>query len=93
MTTYQERLRANWPAHRGAVIAGVLGSLTLGLAPFYPHAHLYKQILNIVHGTLTESIDVLDLLMHGAPWVFLLVALARFFVSAQAPLSTPGEHP
>jgi hypothetical protein len=70
-----------------------MGSLTLGLAPFYPHAHIYKQIMNILHGTLTEWIDVVDLLMHGAPWVVLLVAVIRFLTSAQAPLSTPGKHP
>jgi hypothetical protein len=93
MSTYQERLRAQWPAHRSAVLAGVMGSLTLGLAPFYPHAHIYKQIMNILHGTLTEWIDVVDLLMHGAPWVVLLVAVIRFLTSAQAPLSTPGKHP
>ena len=93
MSTFQERLRAQWPAHQRQVLAGVMGSLTLGLAPFYPHAHIYKQIMNIVHGTLTEWIDVFDLLMHGAPWVLLLVALIRFFASAKAPLSTQGEHP
>ena len=93
MSTFQERLRAQWPTHRSAVLAGVMGSLTLGLAPFYPHAHIYKQIMNILHGTLTEWIDVVDLLMHGAPWVVLMVAVIRFLASAQAPLSSPGKHP
>ena len=52
-----------------------MASVTLGLAPFLPEPHIWKQILNIYHGRLTESIDWLDLLMHGAPWVLLIISL------------------
>jgi len=52
------------------------------LAPFFPEPHIWKQILNIYHGRLTESIDFLDLLMHGAPWVLLITTLVlKYFPS------------
>lgn len=53
----------------------VLGSLTLGLAPFTPEPHIWKQIQNLRLGREMQAIDWLDLLMHGAPWIILLVIL------------------
>jgi len=57
------------------LVPAIIGSLTLGLAPFVPHAHIWKQIMNIVKGRAMTGMDWLDLLMHGAPWVFLIVVL------------------
>lgn len=54
-------------------------SLTLGLAPFVPEPHIYKQYLNIINGTFTEPIDWFDLAMHGFPWIWLLVVTVQFF--------------
>ena len=93
MTSLVDRLRACWPTHRSSVLAALGGSLTLGLAPFYPHAHVYKQLMNLAHGTLTEWIDVLDLLMHGAPWVLLFVTLARLLVAATKLVPHPDSSP
>jgi hypothetical protein len=73
-----------WPRHKSRVLVGVIGAATLGLAPYYPHAHIWKQLVNVARGTLTEPIDVLDLLMHGAPWVLLFVVAARFVADAAA---------
>jgi hypothetical protein len=67
-----------WAKHRPRIGTALLASLTLGLAPFVPHAHIWKQLVNLHHGTLTAREDVVDLLLHGAPWVWLLVALAHF---------------
>ena len=53
----------------------VLGSLTLGLAPFTPEPHIWKQIQNLRLGREMLMMDWLDLLMHGAPWIILLVIL------------------
>ena len=53
----------------------VLGSLTLGLAPFTPAPHIWKQIQNLRLGREMLMMDWLDLLMHGAPWVILFVIL------------------
>ena len=60
-----------------------MASVTLGLAPFVPEPHIWKQIKNIYHGRLTASIDWLDLLMHGAPWVLLLLALSLKYFSSK----------
>lgn len=51
----------------------IIASLTLGLAPFTPHPHIWKQITNLYYGRPMLAIDWFDLLMHGAPWVALIV--------------------
>lgn len=53
----------------------IMGSLTLGLAPFVPHPHIWKQIQNLWYGRTMLGMDWLDLLMHGAPWIALIVIL------------------
>jgi len=70
--------RATWPAHRAGILAAALGAATLGLAPFWPHPHIYKQLTNLARGTLTAPIDQFDLLLHGAPWIVLAAALLRW---------------
>ncbi|MBL6429702.1 MAG: RND transporter [Maritimibacter sp.] len=49
---------------------------TIGLAPFTP-PHVWEKLQMLVAGTLSEPIDILDLVMHGAPWLVLIVKLAR----------------
>jgi hypothetical protein len=75
-------LRAAWPRHRRRIAIALLGSLTLGLAPFYPHAHVWKQLVNLARGTLTQPIDAFDLLLHGAPWLALLFTTIHFAFDA-----------
>jgi len=53
----------------------ILGSLTLGLAPFSPEPHIWKQIMNLKHGRHMPAMDWFDLFLHGAPWIFLIVVL------------------
>ena len=54
---------------------GVLGSLTLGLAPFFPEPHILGKIQWIMGGAVgMQTIDWFDFLFHGAPW-FLLIGL------------------
>jgi hypothetical protein len=55
----------------------IVASLVLGLAPFTPEPHIWKQIKNIMNGTFTQPIDQFDLLMHGAPWIILLILLIK----------------
>lgn len=53
----------------------LLGSLTLGLAPFIPEPHVWgklKWIFGGAHGM--SAMDWFDFLMHGAPW-FLLIRI------------------
>lgn len=71
-----------WPQHRSRVMVGVIGSLSLGLAPFFPHAHLYKQLVRLFEQRPAEPLDTLDLLLHGAPWAFLVVSLALWAIDA-----------
>ena len=76
--SYREALAEAWPGHEGRLGAALLGTLTLGLAPYYPHAHVWKQLVNLAHGTLTEPIDIFDLVLHGTPWLALFAFLAHF---------------
>lgn len=50
----------------------LIASLTLGLAPFNP-PHLWKQFNNLRYGRDMLLMDWVDIVMHGAPWVFLIV--------------------
>ncbi|MBI1290169.1 RND transporter [bacterium] len=62
----------------------ILACLTLGLAPFFPEPHVWEKLKMLASGTLARPIDMVDLLMHAAPF---LVALAK--IAAMA-LKTPG---
>jgi hypothetical protein len=52
-----------------------LACLTLGLAPFSPEPHLWEKLQLLSSGELKKSIDIFDLLLHGAPWLVLLAKL------------------
>lgn len=53
-----------------------LACLTLGLAPFRPEPHLVGKLRWVFGGGDGMTwMDAFDLVMHGAPWVWLLVAL------------------
>ena len=50
---------------------------TLGLAPFSPEPHILGKTKWIIGGgTGMQMIDWLDTLMHGTPWVILIVMLS-----------------
>ena len=51
--------------------------LTLGLAPFFPEPHIWEKLKMLAAGTLARPIDIFDLLMHGAPWVLLILKGVR----------------
>ncbi len=53
----------------------VILCLTLGLAPFVPEPHIWQKLKMLVAGNLTKPIDIFDLLMHGLPFVLLIVKL------------------
>jgi len=46
--------------------------LTLGLAPYWP-PHLVEKILMLFRGQLVRPVDWFDLVLHGLPWVLLLL--------------------
>jgi hypothetical protein len=49
----------------------ILACLTLGLAPFFPQPHLLEKLTMIFSGQLTRPMDIVDLILHGAPWILL----------------------
>jgi len=53
----------------------VIVALALGLAPFFPEPHLWEKLKMLASGTLSRPIDIVDLLVHGAPVVLLVVRL------------------
>ncbi len=53
--------------------------LTIGLAPFTPEPHLWGKLKWIAGGgDGMQLMDYGDLLLHGSPWMALLVALIYF---------------
>ncbi len=52
--------------------------LTLGLAPFAP-PHLVEKLQMLFEGRLVRPIDWFDMLFHAAPWILLLLKIARSF--------------
>ena len=60
----------------------LLGCLTLGLAPFAP-PHVWEKLLMLSRGELRRAIDWFDLLMHGAPWLLLVLKAAREIIKRQ----------
>ena len=53
----------------------VVFCLTLGLAPFTPEPHLWEKLKMLASGELTEPLDIFDLLLHGTPWLLLIIKL------------------
>ena len=49
--------------------------LALGLAPFVPEPHLLEKLKMLVAGELGDPMDIFALLLHGAPWMLLLLKL------------------
>ena len=55
----------------------ILAALTLGLAPFVPEPHIWEKLKMLVAGDLGKPVDILDLIMHAAPWLLLAAKLGR----------------
>lgn len=63
----------------GRLLVPTLVSLTLGLAPFVPMPHVAEKLSWLVRGQPFRPIDGFDLVMHGAPWVWLAIEVLRFW--------------
>ena len=50
----------------------VIACLTLGLAPFAP-PHIWEKLQMLAKGQLVRPIDWFDLVLHGTPWILLIV--------------------
>ena len=53
----------------------LVATVFLGLAPFQPEPHLWQKLKMLADGSLTEMVDVFDLLMHGFPLLLLILKL------------------
>jgi hypothetical protein len=54
----------------------LVACVTLGLAPFRPQPHLLEKIRWLVAGTpQLRTIDWVDVVFHGTPWLVLIVML------------------
>ncbi|MCA9612765.1 MAG: hypothetical protein H6721_08365 [Sandaracinus sp.] len=63
----------------------LVACLTLGLAPFVPEPHLVGKIRWVAGGAVgMQAMDWLDLALHGAPFVWLAVAVVREVRSRRA---------
>ncbi|MEX2483279.1 MAG: hypothetical protein WED10_01890 [Brumimicrobium sp.] len=66
-------------------ILALVASLTLGLAPFTPEPHLFGKIRWVLGGANgMQPMDWFDLLMHGAPWVWLVFESVKLMNSKRA---------
>ena len=61
----------------------IIGSLTLGLAPFTPMPHLVEKMTMLLAGELVKPVDIFDLMMHASPVVLLIVKIGRTLVSSR----------
>ncbi|MFT4977941.1 MAG: hypothetical protein ACI8S6_003849 [Myxococcota bacterium] len=64
------------PKPKPKLILPVVACLTLGLAPLSPEPHLLGKLQWVAGGADgMEMMDWFDLAMHGAPWIWLALAL------------------
>jgi hypothetical protein len=54
----------------------ILLVLSIGLVPYKP-PHIWEKLLMLSQGTLKRPMDWFDLLLHGTPW--LILVLKAFF--------------
>ena len=59
----------------------IMMALTLGLAPFVPEPHIVEKLRMLFAGSLHKPVDIFDLLMHGTPWVLLILKLISLGMS------------
>ena len=58
----------------------VILCLTIGLAPFFPEPHIWGKLKWIFGGAEGMGIsDWFDVLLHGFPWVFLILGIVKRF--------------
>ena len=53
----------------------IIAALTLGLAPFRP-PHVVEKLDMLFRVALVRPIDWLDLVLHGTPWVLVILKAA-----------------
>lgn len=73
------------------ILLALLAALTLGLAPFFPEPHVVGKLRWVAGGARgMGALDWFDLVLHGAPWLWLLWALGA---ALRARLVARGKGP
>lgn len=63
----------------------LLLALTLGLAPFSPEPHVWEKLKWVFSGAQgMRLVDWFDLLLHGTPWVMLLITFIQWIKPQKA---------
>ena len=58
----------------------IAGTLTLGLAPFFPEPHVWEKLKMLMAGSLSRPIDIFDLFMHGTiPALLIIKSISLLF--------------
>lgn len=79
---------SRWDVARERLAMPLIASLTLGLAPFVPEPHLVEKVRWICQGAEgMRPIDWFDVVMHGSPWVWLVVTAVGLIVQPAEPLA------
>ncbi|MCW8949661.1 MAG: RND transporter [Sedimenticola sp.] len=55
----------------------IAACLLLGVAPFTPEPHVWEKLKMLFDGRLVRPLDIFDLILHGTPFVILLMKLQR----------------
>ena len=55
---------------------------TLGLAPFSP-PHIVEKLSMLIRGNLIKPLDWFDLLLHGFPWILLILKILASFIKGK----------
>ena len=64
-----------------SLLTPLLATMTLGLAPFVPEPHVLGKIRWVLGGAKgMQMMDWGDLLMHGAPWLWLIFTAVNVFI-------------
>lgn len=72
-------------------LAPLIATLTLGLAPFVPEPHVLGKLRWVAGGARgMGAVDWFDLVLHGAPWVWLLATIVGDL--ARYALGAPGSR-
>ncbi len=51
--------------------------LTLGLAPYTPEPHVWQKLQMLLAGTLGKPVDIFDFVLHGVPWLLMVLKAVR----------------
>ncbi len=70
---------------KNKILLVIVLCLSLGLAPFRPEPHVWQKLKWLSNGgDGMGMIDYFDLLLHGTPWILLLILIIQYFLPKKA---------